>query len=81
MGTYRIEIQAAGNHGCQRNKTDTQVVGFCGDTRCPDCQARMFTRILEACGSNVEHAVLRHWPGMAEEVTDNLKTGVRSGHF
>jgi hypothetical protein len=36
---------------------------------------------MEAAGAQVESAKIVHWPGQESEVTDDLKTGVRTGNF
>ena len=81
MGTYRIEIQAVGGHGCQRDVTDGQVVYGCGRIGCPDCEAREFVWRLREKGQSVEKATLTHWPGTPSEVSDDLLTGIRAGSF
>lgn len=92
MGTFRIEVQAVGGHGCQREVKDGEVVQGCGHERCPDCIARKFVNELKAAGvyfgvstsadrAPTEYAKLTHWPGQSGEVRDDLLTGVRSGSF
>ena len=96
MGTFRIEIQAVGGHGCQREIKDGGTVNGCGQPNCPDCLARDFVQRLKAAGvffgtaqlqngdatsSPSEYARLTHWPGQPGEVRDDLLTATRSGSF
>jgi len=84
MGTFRVEIEATGNHGCQRGVRDGETLILnCGQPGCPDCLAREFVRKLEAASVDfsVGHAELFHWPGTDKEVVDNLLTGKRAGNF
>jgi hypothetical protein len=89
MGTFRIEIQAVGGHGCQRDKTGDDVAG-CGSPTCPDCIARESVQKLKAAGcsfdttgtqNSVGYAQLTHWPGSGGAVFDNLLTNHRNGKF
>jgi hypothetical protein len=51
MGTFRIEIQAVGNHGCQREVKDGGTVDpICGSSSCPDCIARAVVQKLKDTG-------------------------------
>lgn len=85
MGVFRVEIEAVGDHGCQRNVKDGgTVVTACGHPGCVDCLVRGFVRQLEAAGVNFGnggHAELLHWPSTAAEVVDDLLTGRRTGSF
>lgn len=81
MGTFRVEVEAVGGHGCQRDKKDGEAVLGCDLPHCPDCIAREFVRRLKRTGSQVNTATLRHWPGQTSEVVDDLLTGVRNGSF
>jgi hypothetical protein len=81
VGTYRIEIQSVGGHGCQREKKDGEFVIGCERSNCPDCMARELVRRLKRSGENVESATLTHWPGQPSEVKDDLLTGMRKGSF
>lgn len=82
MGRYRIEIQAVGGHGCQREVKDgATITDRCGNASCPDCLARSFVEDLRALGENVEGAKLIHWPDEPSQVIDDLVTGVRQGSF
>lgn len=82
MGMFRVEVEAVGGHGCQRNiKNGQQVQNYCGGPSCPDCVAREFVRQLKRVGADVQKAVLTHWPGQTSEVKDDMLTGVRAGNF
>lgn len=82
MGMFRVEVQAVGGHGCQRQiKDGGQVQQFCGSTACPDCVAREFVRALKRTGAMVEKAEIIHWPGTSTEVRDDMLSGVRKGSF
>lgn len=82
MGTYNIEIEAVGGHGCQRELKDGEAVAGCGQDSCPDCQTRRFVRVLrEVTNSSISKAKLTHWPGQESEVQDDLLTGIRKSSF
>ncbi len=92
MGTFRIEIQAVGSHGCSREVKSGEVVRRCGDPSCPDCLARDFVKRLKDAGvyfdlgptndpGSLAYAKLTHWPYGHGTVTDDLLTGVRRGDF
>lgn len=81
MGTFRIEIEAVGGHGCQREKKDGDTLYGCRNMDCPDCRAREFVKTLQNTGCSVSSATLTHWPGEESEVKDDLITGVRKGSF
>lgn len=81
MGDYRIEINAQGGHGCQRELGNGCVVEGCGRPGCPDCLVRKFVADLKAHGNTVKDALLIHWPYGPGTVLDNLLTKERSGSF
>lgn len=82
MGMYRIEIEATGGHGCQREIKDGGDVHGCGYITCPDCNARRFVKIIQLIlGNSVSKAVLTHWPGQPGEVQDDLLSRKRRGSF
>ena len=82
MGTFRVEIQAVGGHGQDRdNKTGENVDFNAGGDQTPDAIAKKFVDDLKAAGVNVESAKIVHWPGTETEVTDDLLTGARVGNF
>lgn len=91
MGTFRVEVQAVGGHGCQREVKDGGVVTGCGQPSCPDCITREYVAKLKATGTSFSfgstdpnhssYAKLTHWPGQEIAVVDDLLTGVRTGSF
>lgn len=84
MSTFdvRIELDADGTHGCQRDIKDGQIVKtICGDPNCPDCLTRQFVSDLKRQGHQIQSAKFINWPGQPTEVTDNLLTGIRTGSF
>jgi hypothetical protein len=81
MGNFRIEIEAFGGHGCQREVKDGGTVEACGSPFCPDCLTRNFVSGLTAQGNDVKTATFTHWPGEPGEVKDDLLTGKRTGNF
>lgn len=81
MGNFRIEVNAVGGHGCQRELKDGSEVKGCGQPGCPDCLAREFVAKLKAQGNNVMDALLIHWPNGTPTIVDNLITGKRTGSF
>lgn len=85
MGTFRVEVQAVGGHGCQREIKDGEKVDGCGQPSCPDCVTREYVRKLKEIGTYFDgsegYAKLTHWPGQQGEVRDDLLTGIRSGNF
>lgn len=94
MGTFRVEIQAVGGHGCQRERKDGTTVDGCGQPSCPDCITREYVKNLKRSGAHFQkplpgmsqpssdgYARLIHWPGQPGEVVDDLLTGARTGSF
>lgn len=90
MGTFRVEVQAVGGHGCQRDVKDGGTVVGCGSPSCPDCITREYIAKLKATGvsfdttgseNTIGYAKITHWPGQRGTVFDNLLTGLRSGSF
>lgn len=81
MGNFRVEVNAVGGHGCQREKVaGEQLAQDCGVPGCVDCIARRFVKDLKASGANGSDALLIHWPDN-EAIVDNLLTGKRRGSF
>ncbi len=74
MGDFRIEVNAVGGHGCQREVKDGGTVYGCGSMRCPDCLAAKFVADLARAGCMVKAAQLVHWPGQPTEVVDDFDT-------
>ena len=81
MGQFRVTITAVGGHGCGREVKDGGRLQPCNRIGCPDCETRQFVKRLKEQGSNVESALLQHWPGQANEVVDDLLAGTRKGSF
>lgn len=85
MGNFRIVIDAAGGHGCDRvAKVGEVLSGLLGCTAesCPDHQAAEFVKQLVARGAIVETASLTHWPGEPSEVVDDIRSFIRmKGEF
>lgn len=83
MGTFRVEVQAVGNHGCQRDKADGETVDGCGHPGCTDCVARDFVAKLRATGASIERATVAHWPHQTPQPgpVDNLLTKTRDKPF
>lgn len=94
MGTFVIQIEAVGGHGCQRELKGGATVPGCGHEHCPDCNARKFVEQLKRRNSVVK-AKLTHWPATpvpdvpvlekqghyVGSIVDDLLTGVRKGSF
>lgn len=80
MGNFRVEIEAVGGHGCQRDVKDGGTVYGCGNLNCPDCRAREFVEDMKR-RYDVREAKLIHWPGLPESVVDDLLTKTRKGSF
>jgi len=81
MGDFRVEVNATGGHGCQRELKDGATVTPCGSPGCPDCIAREFVKKLRDSGQSVKDALLIHWPNSDPVIVDNLLTGKRHGNF
>ena len=88
MGTFRVEVQAVGNHGCDRNMKDGEVVKGCGQPNCVDCITRDYIGKLRTAGvahfdgaDANSYARITHWPGQPSQVVDDLIGGVRRGNF
>lgn len=81
MGDFRIEVNATGGHGCQRELKGGSTVSDCGNPSCPDCIARRFVAELKDKGVMVKDALLIHWPNSTPTIVDNLMTGRRDGDF
>ena len=81
MGDFRIEVNATGGHGCQRDLGDKQIINGCGRSGCPDCLAREFVAKLKKSGSSIKDALLIHWPNTNGTIVDNLVTKMRGGSF
>ena len=75
MGQFRVEITAAGGHGCQREVKDGGLVYGCRRQGCPDCEFfALVSEFARRTGAQVEDARLTHWPGTSGQVVDVLDT-------
>lgn len=81
MGQFIFNLDAVGNHGCQRDRKDGEAVIGCERPNCTDCITREYVRRLKRSGADVSAAEIIHWPGQSGSVTDNLLTGIRRGSF
>lgn len=84
MGHFRVDIDAVGGHGCQRELKSGAMVPGCGKATCPDCAVRELVMKLKQLGCfnhSPAKATIRHWPGQKGEVIDDLLTEVREGSF
>ena len=88
MGTFRVVVEAVGNHGCQRERSAGEEIEGCGSPSCTDCITRMYVSALKAAGTDVKTAHIHHWPdsslrpdGLAGDVVDNLLLKRRLGRF
>jgi len=87
MGTFNINITAAGGHGCDRKtKAGEKLYGRCGKFSCPDCLTYDFVSRMKQSGffsglSNPE-ATFTHWPDTPQKVVDDMLFNTRqSGQF
>jgi hypothetical protein len=81
MGNFKIEIEAVGNHGTDRDAKEGASINFgeAGPSN-PDASAQAFVQLLKN-GCSLVSAKLTHWPDTTP-IVDNLLTGVReSGDF
>lgn len=69
MGLFRLELEATGGHGCQRNKKDGEMITNCRRTDCPDCVIEEFVVKMSSMFGGTK-AKLIHWPGDPSEVVD-----------
>lgn len=72
MGDFRIEMNAVGGHGCQREVKDGGTVYGCGSMMCPDCITARYVADMKRTGAIIKGAKLTHWPGSKEEVVDEF---------
>ena len=72
MGDFRIEIDAVGGHGCNREMKDGEKVYGCGSMSCPDCITAEFVSKLARSGVLLKNGSLRHWPDQPSEVHDEF---------
>ena len=74
MGQFKIEITAAGGHGCKREPKEGERVYGCRRMDCPDCAFADFVERLRRSGAGpiIEKATFTHWPGTPEQVVDEV---------
>lgn len=78
MGSFKLEFQAVGGHGCQREAKAGETFVGCGRMGCPDCECKRVVEDLRAKFSTVEKATLTHWPDQECAVVDDLSApGIR----
>lgn len=79
MGSFRVEVQMVGGHGCQREikipEGQTEVeIPRCPYRVCPDCRSiEAIENLLRNTHSNFEEGRIVHWPqdangGIVEEL-------------
>ena len=78
MGDFRVELQGAGGHGCQREIGDGGEVVGCGSMSCPDCITARYVADMARAGFPIAHARFVHWPGEKQEVVDEFDTVARA---
>lgn len=81
MGTFVTTVRAVGNHGCQREKKDGELVIGCGQAGCTDCITREYVAKLRSIGTSIVEARVHHWPDGDKQIVDNLLTAKRLGSF
>jgi hypothetical protein len=72
MGDFRLEVDATGGHGCDRDAHEGEIVRACGRQGCPDCEFRRFLAQPTVIGT-LRSAKLVHWPGQTCEVVDEYR--------
>lgn len=72
MGSFKLEFQAVGGHGCQREAKEGETFVGCGRMGCPDCECKRVVEELRAKFPSVEKATLTHWPGQECAIVDDL---------
>jgi hypothetical protein len=92
MGDFRIVVEGAGGHGCDRHAGDMDQVYGCGSMNCPDCLTREFVKFLQD-KFPLSKATFTHWPKDfvardgsmpykdGSEIVDDLLTKIRHGSF
>jgi hypothetical protein len=78
VGKFRIEIEAAGGHGCERDQGDGKQFRGCQRMGCPDCEALEFFEVALRRYSNVSGRII-HWPDEPSEVRDEFVNGNPGG--
>lgn len=76
MGNFKIEIEAVGGHGTQREVKQGEIIPYdAAHPGEPDVMAKRFVEEF-ATHNNVISAKLIHWPDTTP-IVDNLLTGIR----
>jgi hypothetical protein len=76
VGNFKIEIEAVGGHGIQREVKQGETIDYAAaDPKYPDAMAAAFVRDL-ARSNNVLSARIVHWPD-SSPIVDNMLTGKR----
>lgn len=73
MGAFRVELDAVGGHGCQRERRDGDTVYGCGQMNCPDCLTSEYVAKMRRAGVLITSASLTHWPGQPAQVKDEYQ--------
>lgn len=73
VGAFKIQVDAIGNHGCQRERVDGDTVYGCGSMNCPDCLTSEYIAKMRRAGVLMTSAVITHWPGQPTQVTDEYQ--------
>lgn len=79
MGNFKIEINAVGGHGDDRDAMPGEQLRLSDHAHTPDRRAYDYVQQLKDAGffSNGGSALFTHWPGEPGEVVDDLLTGKR----
>ena len=80
MGDFRIEVNAVGGHGCEREVKDGGTVYGCRSMTCPDCITARYVADMLRAGVSVRSAKIEHWPGSTTEVVDAFDTALQPTH-
>lgn len=84
MGDFKITIQAAGGHGCDRGAKEGENLSFHAATladethvkthvkNCPDCWARSIALEAKKLFPSSFSATLTHWPNGADQIVDDI---------
>lgn len=75
MGNFKIEIEAVGGHGYDRNAKQGEMIAFDGHPDEPDIAAKRFVDEFSKRNS-VLTATLTHWPD-STPIVDDLLAGKR----
>jgi hypothetical protein len=62
MGDFRMTIEAAGGHGCDRTAKEGGELRGCGQENCPDCMFARFVSDMQRAGMRPFKATMHHWP-------------------